>query len=73
MPPKYIHLSQRNQILKRPGQHIGSTKTCVKPVWVSIEDDNGLHILEQEIGYNSGLLHIFYEVLGNAQDNYFTL
>lgn len=65
--PKYTHLSQRNQILKRPSQHIGSTKTTKQLVWIANKDK----IVEQEIAHNPGLIHIFYEVLGNAQDNYF--
>ncbi len=73
--PKYTHLSQRNQILKRPGQHIGSTKSSTRPVWIAqteYDDDEEVErIVEQEIAYNPGLIHIFYEVLGNAQDNYF--
>jgi DNA topoisomerase II len=73
--PKYTHLSQRNQILKRPGQHIGSAKSTLRPVWLAettiVEDSELESIVEREIIYNSGLMHIFYEVLGNAQDNYF--
>ena len=64
---KYTHLSQRNQILKRPGQHIGSTKNASSTIWLIDEDK----IKQSEINYNPGLIHIFYEVLGNAQDNYF--
>lgn len=73
--PKYTHLSQRNQILKRPAQHIGSTKNVVKDVWTAIteySDENEMEkIVKQSLEINPGLIHIFYEVLGNAQDNYF--
>jgi DNA topoisomerase II len=73
--PKYTHLSQRNQILKRPGQHIGSTKNVVKPVWIAqteyVDGNEIQKIVEQELNVNPGLIHIFYEVLSNAQDNYF--
>nr|QBK87264.1 MAG: DNA topoisomerase II [Marseillevirus LCMAC201] len=85
--PRYTHLSQRNQILKRPGQHIGSTKNATRAVWLaqteydstqaasdskpSIRIAERERIVEQDIKYNPGLIHIFYEVLGNAQDNYF--
>nr|QBK88209.1 MAG: DNA topoisomerase II [Marseillevirus LCMAC202] len=75
MPAKYTHLSQRNQILKRPGQHIGSIKNATRTVWIAqteYEDDAEIErIVEQEIKYNPGLMHIFKEVLDNAQDNYF--
>ena len=76
MPPKYKHLAPRDQILLRPGQHIGSSKTVKKELWIStIEvNDEGVEetkIVEQEVEYNPGLVHIFYEVLSNAQDNYF--
>jgi len=64
---KYTHLSQRNQILKRPGQHIGSTKNVEATVWACIDSK----IEQVKLNYNHGLIHIFYEVLGNAQDNYF--
>ena len=63
----YQHLSQKNQILKRPGQHIGSSKTCKQNVWLLKKKK----IIEENITFNQGLIHIFYEVLGNAQDNYF--
>lgn len=73
--PKYTHLSQRNQILKRPGQHIGSIKNIVQKVWLTerefVDNEEVEKIVEKEISYNQGLVHIFYEVLGNAQDNYF--
>jgi len=72
---KYTHLSQRNQILKRPGQHIGSTKLASRNVYlVETTTINGSEtdiIVEKEVEYVPGLLHIFYEVLSNAQDNYF--
>lgn len=82
MPPKrntastrYTHLSQRNQILKRPGQHIGSITNSVRSVWLAeteYRDNEEIErIVEREIEYNPGLIHIFYEVLSNAQDNYF--
>lgn len=73
--PKYTHLSQRNQILKRPAQHIGSTKNVTKEVWTAITEytdgEEVDRILQQNLTINPGLIHIFYEVLGNAQDNYF--
>src|SRR3990172_3801488 len=85
--PKYTHLSQRDQILKRPAQHIGSTKTAIKKVWVAEKQgksdalkgqsdalqgkSDATRIVEKELSYNAGLIHIFYEVLSNAQDNYF--
>ena len=75
MSSKYTHLSQRNQILKRPAQHIGFAKSSVKKVWVAqTEYSDGEvveRIVEQEIEYNQALIHIFYEVLSNAQDNHF--
>jgi len=64
---QYTHLSQRNQILKRPGQHINSAKCIEKKVWL-FQDNK---FVEKQLVINPGLLHIFYEVLGNAQDNYF--
>jgi DNA topoisomerase-2 len=75
MPSKYTHLSQRNQTLKRPAQHIGSAKTSTQKMWLAqteyIDSDEKERIVEQIIDYNPGLIHIFYEVLSNAQDNYF--
>src|SRR3990172_9206231 len=70
---KYTHLSQRNQILKRPAQHVGSKKTTIKKVWISQIDgkEEAEKIMEQDISFNAGLIHIFYEALSNAQDNYF--
>lgn len=65
--PTYQVKSQRQQILTRPGQHIGSIKNLKKHVWL-YENDK---IIQKEILYNSGLIHIFYEILSNAQDNYF--
>lgn len=76
MPPKsqYTHLSQRNQILKRPTQHIGSVKNTIDNVWLAdtVQDESGCEttvIREKEISSNKGLIHIFYEILANAQDN----
>lgn len=68
MPPKskFIHLDQRNQILLRPGQHITGTENVKEDRWVF--DEN---LVEKNVKYNTGLVHIFYEVLSNAQDNYF--
>jgi DNA topoisomerase II len=71
MPPKYTHLSQRNQILKRPGQHIGSIKSAQNLVWLVDEEGDSIKIVEKEVTYNHGLIHIFSEVLSNAQDNFF--
>lgn len=75
MPPKYKHLSARDQILLRPGQHIGSTNVVeeTKEI-VVVETQDGKEvtkIVKGDVKYNPGLLHIFYEVLSNAQDNYF--
>lgn len=67
MVQSYKHLSQRQQILTRPGQHIGSIKNLDKTVWVYENE----RIQQKTIRYNSGLIHIFYEILSNAQDNYF--
>jgi len=64
---KYKHLSQRDQILLRPSQHVGSTKTTTKELWVA----SGTKIEEKNVKYNPALVHIFYEVLSNAQDNYY--
>jgi len=63
----YTHLSQRNQILKKPAQHIGSINNIQRNIWLSEADS----IVKKEITYNAGLVHIFYEVLSNAQDNFF--
>jgi DNA topoisomerase II len=70
MPPKqvYIHKSQKDQILLRPGQHIGSVKNELQLIYIA---DENCHIIQKEINYNCGLIHIFYEILSNAQDNYF--
>jgi len=67
---QYKHLSQRDQILKRPAQHIGSTKNAKQVVWLAEKQEEWI-IYQKEINYNTGLIHIFYEVLSNAQDNYF--
>jgi len=77
MPPKskYTHLSQRNQILKRPAQHIGSVNKAIRNIWLvetRVNNDKEKdYIVEQQAEFVPGLLHIFYEVLSNAQDNYF--
>lgn len=65
--PKYTHLSQKNQILKRPGQHIGNIRNTLQEQWIA--KDNSIEY--QTVNNNPALMHIFYEVLGNAQDNYF--
>lgn len=64
---QFKHLDQRNQILLRPGQHITGVENVTKDVWL-FENDI---LTEKTVEYNTGLLHIFYEVLSNAQDNYF--
>lgn len=66
--PKYKHVSQRDQILLRPGQHIGSAKLTKQEKWVAEKDSQ---IVKKDIIFSPGLVHIFYEVLSNAQDNYF--
>jgi DNA topoisomerase-2 len=68
MPPKFKHLDQRSQILLRPGQHITGTET-VKAERIIAENNTTLK--EKTVKYNTGLIHIFYEPLSNAQDNYF--
>jgi DNA topoisomerase-2 len=70
MPPKkqiYKHLDQRNQILLRPGQHITGTELVSQDTWVYEKN----LLVPKYVKFNTGLKHIFYEVLSNAQDNYF--
>lgn len=70
--PTYKHLSSRDQILLRPGQHIGNTSsiTDVKSILV-VDDDGKIKIVERDVTFTPALVHIFYEVLSNAQDNHF--
>lgn len=67
MTQEYLHLSHRDQILLRPEQHIGSTSLTEDERYVATDTGIG----RRNIAYNPGLVHIFYEVLSNAQDNYF--
>jgi DNA topoisomerase-2 len=70
MPPKFKHLDQRNQILLRPGQHITGTESVTKDLYVASASPEFV-LSEKTVTYNTGLVHIFYEPLSNAQDNYF--
>ena len=65
----YTHLSQHDQILKRPAQHIGSISNELVQTWIA--DETELQVFKKEFSFNSGLIHIFYEILSNSQDNYF--
>jgi DNA topoisomerase-2 len=66
---QYKKLSQREQMLLRPGMYIGSTEyyTAQDPVY--IYDDELKAIVWRPAEINDGLLRIFIEVLSNAIDN----
>ena len=73
---KYKHLSQKQQILARPGRHIGDITNHSESVWVCELTENkeestkqNIKIFEKEINNNQALIHLFYEILVNAQDN----
>lgn len=77
---KYKHLSQKQQILARPGRHIGDITNHTETVWLcdviknkESESHQGqkdtIKILEKDINNNQALIHLFYEILVNAQDN----
>lgn len=63
----YSHISQRQHILLRPNMYIKSAKCSPEQVWL-VQGDS---IVQKEVNYNPGLIHIFYEILSNAVDNYF--
>jgi DNA topoisomerase-2 len=71
----YKHYDQRQQILKRPTQHIGSSKLAARDVWIAettFKDGSELEtITKRRVKYVPGLIHIFGESLENCQDNYF--
>ena len=72
-PPrtKYLVKSQKDQILLRPGQHIGDTTNKSTEIVVAHGSNDSTYFKNIKMNHNPALIHIFYEILTNAQDNYY--
>jgi DNA topoisomerase-2 len=67
---EYQKLSHREQVLKRPGMYIGSTRNTqtFNPIFI-FDDTTTPRIVLRQAEINEGLMRIFIEVLSNAIDN----
>lgn len=63
---KYTALTDVEHVLKRPGMYIRSVKRTTEHGWIFENDE----FTYREITYVPGLVHIFSEILENAQDNF---
>nr|QBK89783.1 MAG: DNA topoisomerase II [Pithovirus LCPAC101] len=77
----YKHYNQRQKILKRPGEQIGSARLGSRDAWIteteykktneSDEKSEVDCIIKRQVKYVPGLIHIFGEALENCQDNHY--
>lgn len=62
-----VKLNPFDKVRLRPAAYIGEVKNIEKEEWVFDEDTQT--IVKKLIKYNTGMLHLFVEILSNAIDN----